>query len=179
MADEPSTMRPISSSNTSAHSKPISAISVLRAKVLFQSYRRGDANDPEGYVAAIAAVLSLYDADLQCEVTDPRSGIQTTEKFATFLPNAGELKRYCESIVTHRENLKRLGPPIRRMVPLPPPRQPGDKATIHVPHTHPRYASLIEWSLTANDRLFKLGNNSEGIPGIWIDWGTWERQPRT
>ena len=63
-----------------------------RAALLFGCYRRGDANDPDTYVAAVAAVLSLYEPDIIREATDPRTGIQTAEKFAAFMPNAGELK---------------------------------------------------------------------------------------
>jgi hypothetical protein len=76
-----------------------------RAKVLFGSYRRGDANDPDAYVAAVAAVLSLYDADLIREVTDPRTGIMTSEKYMSFMLNAGELKVYCEGIAARRDRL--------------------------------------------------------------------------
>jgi len=171
-SNAPFTPLPKTSSSTSERSNnPISSYSVERAQTLFGNYRRGDANDPQRYVAAIAAVLSLYDASLQREVTDPRTGIHTTEKFKTWLPNVGELKAYCDAIVAHRENLKRLGPPSRAFIPLPPPRQPGDLATVHVPHTHSRYAGLIEWSATANPRLWKLGVNSEGVPGIWVAFG--------
>jgi hypothetical protein len=147
--------------------------------MLFSCYRRGDANNPEGYVAAITAVLSLYDADLIREVTDPRTGIQTTEKFETFLPNAGELKRYCDAKVAHRESLQRLGPPIRRRIALErPPREPGDLATVHVPHTHARYPSLLEWSVGANPRLWRMGVSSDGVHGIWVTIGIWTGRDR-
>src|SRR4051812_17879854 len=79
-----------------------------RAEVLFGCYRRGDANNPDGYVAAIAAVLTLYDFEIMRDVTDPRTGIQTTEKFAAFMPNAGELKIYCEAVAARVERLQRL-----------------------------------------------------------------------
>jgi len=145
--------------------------------VLFSSYRRGDANDPDGYVASISAVLSRYEPDLIREVTDPNTGIQTTEKFETFMPNVGELKRYLEGIVAHRQNLKRLGPPLPRLERwLPPQRAAGDLANVHVPHTNPRYAGLVKWSETASERLWLRGHNSEGIPGIWVDYGTWTRR---
>ena len=77
--------------------------------MLFGSYRRSDAADPDTYVAAVAAVLALYSTDLIREVTDPRTGIQTSEKFMAFMPNAGELKHYCEGIAARNERLKRLG----------------------------------------------------------------------
>jgi hypothetical protein len=144
--------------------------------MLFGCYRRGDANDPETYVAAISAVLSLYDVDLIREVTDPRTGIQTTEKHMTFMPQAGELKVYCEAIAARRHRLNHLGSlqkPIQERLPPPEPR-PGDKATVHVPSTHERYAKLVEWSRTASEREWRLGKSSDGRDGIWVSWSIWE-----
>jgi hypothetical protein len=142
-----------------------------RAKVLFGSYRRGDANDPDAYVAAVAAVLSLYDADLIREVTDPRTGIMTSEKYMSFMPNAGELKVYCEGIAARRDRLKRLGElpaPIPAAARLSPPeRKPGDLATIFVNQNHHRYARLVEWSKDADPRLWRLGQLN-GAAGIWV-----------
>jgi hypothetical protein len=145
--------------------------------VLFGSYRRGDANDPDSYVAAIAAVLALYDAELMREVTDPRTGIATTEKFASFMPNAGELKIYCDGVVARRDRLEKLSalPPVdfsRARLPRPAP-APGDLAKVFVPSSNIRYAALVEWSKTAgNDRLWKIVDG-----GIWVALGVWDRSP--
>ena len=81
----------------------IAAYAAERARLLFGSYRRGDANDPETYVAAIAAVLSDYSPETIRFATDPRGGISTKEKFRAFMPNPGELKAFCEEV----EGLKR------------------------------------------------------------------------
>jgi hypothetical protein len=155
-----------------------------RAEVLFGCYRRGDANDPDRYVAAIAAVLTLYDFELMREVTDPRTGIMTTEKFASFMPNAGELKVYCEAVAARKDRLQRLGelprPDFTRaQLPKPPP-APGDKATVFVPASNSNYQPFLEWSKTADVRLFKF----ETRPGIWVSYDTWENRriatrPRT
>jgi hypothetical protein len=147
--------------------------------MLFGCYRRGDANDPETYVAAISAVLSLYDAELIREVTDPRTGIQTAEKHMTFMPNAGELKVYCEAIAARRQRLQHLGSlpkPVRTRLPAPGPR-PGDKATVFVPVSHERYAKLVEWSKTADARLWRFGKSSDNRDGIWIAWDVWDDRP--
>jgi hypothetical protein len=153
---------------------------------LFGCYRRGDANDPDRYVAGIAAVLTLYDFEIMREVTDPRTGIQTTEKFAAFMPNVGELKIYCEAVAARGERLQRLGslprPDFTRpQLPKPPP-APGDKATVFVPIDNSSYPALLEWSMRADTdpRLFKL----EQRPGIWVSYDTWENRrtatmPRT
>jgi hypothetical protein len=178
MADQPfrklQASRPDNSSSSPSSTNPHHLVyASQRAQVLFGSYRRGDANDPERYVAAIAAVLAHYDAELIREVTDPNTGIQTTEKYETWLPNVGELKRYCDGIIAHRQNLARLGPPRQPVAPLPRPEAlAGDMASCHVPHTHAKYPSLLEWSVTANPRCWRMGVNSDGVPGIWIDYGT-------
>ncbi len=111
MGDERYTTQQATSSNgykrsTSPHQ---AAYAAERAKVLFGSYRRGDANDPDAYVAAVTAVLAMYDTDIIREVTDPRTGIATNEKYMSFMPNAGEIKVYCDGIATRKERLQRLG----------------------------------------------------------------------
>lgn len=136
--------------------------------MLFGSYRRGDANDPDAYVASVTAVLSIYDADLMREVTDPRTGIQTTEKYMSFMPNAGELKVYCDSVLARRQRIERLGalPSVQPRAYLPPPpRLPGHLANVFVPDTDRRYTRLLEWSKSADDRMFKFEPNRRGI---WV-----------
>ena len=150
--------------------------------MLFGCYRRGDANDPDTYVAAVAAVLSRYDAELIREVTDPNSGIQTTEKYMTFMPNAGELRVYCEGLAARRERVQRLGKlarpdPAQRLLAAPEPR-PGDKATVFVPTGHERYSKLVAWSHNpeTDPREWRYGKSSDGRDGIWISWGVWDQR---
>jgi hypothetical protein len=64
-----------------------------RARLLFGCYRKGEANDPETYAAAIAAVLADYQPETIRYVTDPRTGIASK---TTFMPNPGEIKKACE-----------------------------------------------------------------------------------
>lgn len=64
-----------------------------RAKVLFGCYRKGEANDPDRYVAAIIAVLALYPEDTIKYVTDPRTGIPSKIQW---MPNVGEVRQACE-----------------------------------------------------------------------------------
>ena len=154
------------------------AYAAERAKVLFGSYRRGDANDPDRYVAAIAKVLSSYETSLIHEVTDPETGISATEKFMSFMPNAGELKVYCDAIAARRDRIQRLGalPQIdftRPRLPRPPAR-PGDLATVFVPSDNPRYPQFVEWTKTADPTLWKFGVSSDNRQGIWISYNTWD-----
>jgi hypothetical protein len=148
--------------------------------MLFGCYRRGDANDPETYVRAIGAVLSSYDADLMREVTDPRTGICATEKYMSFMPNAGELKVYCEAVAARKERLKRLGdlpkPDFRRARLAPPEPTPGDLAQVFVPQGHARYRALIDWSQAADPRLWKFDTSSDGRAGICVSWDVWEHR---
>jgi hypothetical protein len=101
-----------------------------------------------------------YHTDLIREVTDPNTGIQTTEKYMTFMPNAGELKVYCEGAAARRDRIQKLGalprPDFSHARLPPPPPSPGDLANVFVPADNPRYASLLEWAKTADPRLFKI-----------------------
>lgn len=145
--------------------------------MLFGSYRRGDANDPDAYVAAIAAVLSRYDSDLIREVTDPRTGIASTEKYMSFMPNAGELKCYCDGEAARRARIERsreLPPLVPIHSRLPPPRAPGRNANFFVPADHARYPALVVWSATAELGLWRMGKSSDGRDGIWIGRAIWE-----
>lgn len=129
-------------------------------------------------MAAISAVLSRYEVELIREVTDPNTGIAATEKYMSFMPNAGELKVYCEAVAARRERIARLGAlpaPDFNRVRLPPPQaRPGDQATVFVPEGHHRYPILLDWSVSANPRHFRFGKSSDGRLGIWIAWHIWD-----
>ncbi len=136
---------------------------------MFGSYRRGDANDPETFVAAIGAVLARYEPDLIREVTDPNTGIQATEKFMTFMPQPGELKVYCDAVAARKDRLQRLG---ERRVPDPhqarlaaPEARPGDWANVFVRSDNPRYERVCTWAKTADPRLWRAD-----VGGIWVGY---------
>lgn len=174
MGDEPFTTRQRTSHDTSRLSRTSTsphqaAYASKRAELLFGCYRRGDANDPETYVAAISAVLARYEPELIREVTDPNTGIQTTEKHMSFMPNAGELKVYCETVGARRDRLKRLGErrvpePADRRLQAPPPAL-GDLANVFVPSEHPRYPRICEWAKSADPRLCRYDRG-----GLWVGY---------
>lgn len=181
MGDEHSQTRSATNSRGSARSTSPhqAAYATERARLLFACYRRADAADPDGYLAAITAVLLQYDSDLIREVTDPRFGISTTEKHASFMPTSGELKRYCEAEAERKSRLKRLGDlpkpnPLRLAAPNPRDAAPGAYANVFVPDGHPRYSSLVKWSETADPRLFRFGRSSDARVGIWISHAIWD-----
>jgi hypothetical protein len=60
---------------------------------MFGCYRTGDANDPETYTAAVAAVLAEYSPEVVCAVTDPRKGLPRKLKW---LPSVAEVAEACE-----------------------------------------------------------------------------------
>lgn len=66
-----------------------------RARLLFGCYRKGDANDPDTYVAAITAVLSRYSEDVIRAVTHPAKGLPIKTQF---LPTVKEVHDACENI---------------------------------------------------------------------------------
>ncbi len=131
---------PISSTPSEASTNPLRVIySSQRARLMLGCYRKGDANDPDTYVAAIAAVLAMYEPEIIREATDPRTGIQSTEKFTAFMPNAGEVRTFCADLAARNERLDRyrqLPPPeprVRR--PIPPDPAPDPKTGKHPPGT--------------------------------------------
>lgn len=65
-----------------------------RARLLFGCYRKGDANDPETYTAAVTAILADYSPEVIRRVTDPRTGIPRKLKF---MPNPAEVAEECEA----------------------------------------------------------------------------------
>jgi hypothetical protein len=180
MGDEPYTKPQTTFSQRSGHSTNSRLeYATIRAKLLFGCYRRGDANDPETYVAAVAAVLCGYENELIREVTDPRTGIHTSEKFQTFPPNVGELKGYCEALAIRKERLKRLGdlprPDFRRGRLEAPEAAPGSLAQVFVPEGHQRYADLVGWCRTAPHKFWKFGPSSDGRAGLWVAHGAWSK----
>lgn len=81
----------------------------MRAKILLGCYRTGDANDPETYVAAIAATLARYPEDVMTSVTHPATGLPSKK---SWLPTVKEVVDACndavEFTVQHEARLKRI-----------------------------------------------------------------------
>jgi len=85
---------PASATSIQAVSSPELAAS--RAKLMFGCYRKGDANDPDTYTAAVAAVLGLYPGEVVARVTDPRTGLPGR---SNVLPTVAEVRAACEELV--------------------------------------------------------------------------------
>lgn len=120
---------------------------------------------------AISTVLACYEASLITEVTDPRTGIAATEKFRAFLPNAGELKAYCESVALrrHRVNEYRALPKASDALRLPPldplTRAPGWMANLLVPKDVPGYDKMVKLAETGPRSEWRWDAHGRGI---WV-----------
>jgi hypothetical protein len=133
------------------------------------SYRRGDANDPDTYVAACAAVLACYSPEIIKRVTDPRTGISTTEKFRAFPPNSGELKAYCDEQQARDARIAayRCMPPANfaRLASTPP--GAGSRATVFVPASAPQHKILVEHSQKPGADPLDWRMDIDRV-GIWV-----------
>lgn len=85
-----------------------------RARMLFGCYRRGEANDPEIYCAAIAAILGEYSREIIDYATDPRTGLPSK---GDFLPTVAEVRSFCEARAAHIERMQKYSQ--RKTVPRP------------------------------------------------------------
>ena len=82
----------ITSTEESALGQSLASFPAQRAAVLFGCYRKGEANDPEAYTAAITAILSEYTAEVIQHVTDPRTGLA---RKTNWLPTVAEVDAAC------------------------------------------------------------------------------------
>ena len=68
-------------------------LAAIKARQLFGCFRKGDANDPDTYAAAIAAVLTRFPPEVVAHVTDPRSGLPSR---SNWLPTVHEVRQTCD-----------------------------------------------------------------------------------
>lgn len=88
---------------------------------LFAGQRRGDAEDPDGYVATVAAILAYYAPSVVEAVTHPVHGLQTQQDW---LPKPAELKRACEAEAARQAARRAVANP--KLPPPPPERTPEE-----------------------------------------------------
>jgi len=69
-------------------------IATRRAGILLACFRKGDAENPEIYVGAVASVLSCYPEPIAYRVTDPRTGLAGRSQW---LPTVAEVRAACEA----------------------------------------------------------------------------------
>jgi hypothetical protein len=180
MGDEPYTTQRKTSSARSDHSRVNlqAEYAAERAGLMFGCYRRGDANNPDTYVAAVAMVLSKYAVEVIKAVTDPYAGLPSKKKENGYsgLPDVADVREACDDEAGRIARMERYSklpaPDFNRPRLAAPQRVPGDLATVFVPMENPRYAELLDWARTADGRLWKVDDR----PGIWVSHDTWDRR---
>jgi len=98
---------PLAGALTSATDRPLCSLPVAadRTRLLLGSYRKGDAEDPDVYTSAVAAVLAQYPEAIVRRVTDPRGGLPGTSQW---LPTVHEVRAACErEMAPERERMRR------------------------------------------------------------------------
>ena len=150
-----------------------------RAALLFGCYRRGDANDPDTYSAAVAAVLSRFPQHVVEYVTDPRTGLAGTYEW---LPSVAEVKKACTERQAYLDRLddydRRFGdrkPVTTRLLP-PAYSLAGSRANVFVHADAPQYPRACELAAGADPPDWK--HDEAGRPGIWIALHLFEAGPQ-
>lgn len=59
----------------------MTAYAAQRARLMFGCFRKGEANDPDTYVAAITATLARFPEEIITAVTHPTSGLPIQEEW--------------------------------------------------------------------------------------------------
>jgi hypothetical protein len=141
-------------------------IAAQRAALLFGCYRRGDANDPVTYSAAVTAVLTSFPEHVVEYVTDPRTGIPSEVQW---LPSVAEVKQACIKRQAYLDKLDELDRRFGNRLPVLPAfdrTRPGRRANIFVQADAPQYPRLLELTKNADPADWKL--DAGGRAGIWV-----------
>lgn len=160
-----------------------------RAKLMFGCYRRGDANDPDTYVAAVAMVLAKYPIEVIKSVTDPYSGLPGRKSEAGWsgMPDVADVREACDAEARRLDMIERY-----RKLPPPAPRLENglrgrERANLFVPDTIPIYPELVRRHNETQDspctiegaHVCKDGEQRAGImvPMDWYDRPQIRRAP--
>lgn len=145
---------------------------------MFGCYRRGDANDPDTYCAAVAATLSRFPQAVVEYVTDPRTGIPGS---IAWLPSVAEVKSACMSRQSYVDKIADYDARFTGRKPLPalPPntRSPGRRANVFVHAAAPQYKRACDLAKDADPADWK--HDPQGRAGIWIALNLLERERQT
>lgn len=142
----------------------------MAARAICGAYRRDEAQDPETFAAALTVVLSDFPADIVRLAEDPRTGIVAS--FPMGLPNVGQILRWMQDKLAHREKLQRFA-----ALPQPdftsrlhrPPIHSGSLANVFVPKANEEYSRMVERSNTADPREFEHLQGGIRVPLGWLD----------
>jgi len=164
MANQGSSTQQTGRSKTFGSARQPTAAQALAARQLFGSFRKGEANDPETYVASVLTVLMDYDDEVVREICHPGRGLPSR---CDFLPTVKELKEACEAEAARRARMAKYAE-LPRYEPkrLPrPPAQPGAWANMLVIKTDHRHDRLVELTKNMDPRLWRVDEQERGI---WV-----------
>lgn len=165
------------SARARSNSRPDLDFCKTKAKAICGCYRRDEAQDPDGFAAALAVVLSDYPAAIVEYAADPRTGV--ISKFPMGLPNVGQIKQYLDELHAKRERLQRLEalPKPERYRPLPLKKY---EPNLFVPSGARGYERVAARAVDDPDRA-RFDNAhvcTDGVTraGVWVPLGWWEVQ---
>lgn len=149
--------------------RQVSIYATQRAHLLLGCYRTGEANDPDTYVAAIAATLARYSEATITSVTHPVSGLPSKK---SWLPTVKEVFDACEELADYdRQQIAREARVRAQLAE----REAADKLAAHKPSFEELKAKYGEnWGLTPRppkpDSGFKAPT-AEEIRAHYRDYG--------
>jgi len=157
-----------------------SQLAAAKANQILGFYDTVPAMEQKEFTAGLVEMLSIYPPPVLDRAGSPSRGLAAYVAY----PNLAKFKQLLDEWhAEHVDDLKRRGELRQnrergsyRLLPPPPspPPAPGDLANVHIPADHPRYAALVEWSKTAESRLWRFGKSSDGRDGIWIPLDVWQ-----
>lgn len=93
--------------NLSASSKPTLCsqdFAEAAATIVLGAYRNTEVSSPKVYIKTTAAVMTCFTQEIVQEAFDPRTGLQTHQKW---LPTVSEIREACEKVAGERANRAR------------------------------------------------------------------------
>lgn len=146
-----------------------------RARLVCGCYRRDEAQDPEAFAAALAAVFGDYPASIVEYAADPRTGV--IKKFPMGLPNVGQISVFLDEIQARQDriaryaNLPKSEPYVREFQRAEP--------NLFVPNTAARYQEMLtkREADTENRSCFVNGHvcfDSAKRDGIMVPHSWWD-----
>ena len=160
-------------SGASSASRPSPAYCLKRAEMMFGSYRKDEAQNPEIYAASVAATFEQYPQAVVDFVSDPRTGIASEIKW---LPNIAEVREFCNGAAARMARLAQpsVKPRSTRYDSLP----PAKYWNLFVGNDIIGYEKMVERASEAAHEYYKYDSNYKGTgrAGIWVPDEWWRER---
>jgi hypothetical protein len=140
-------------------------------------YRRDEAQDPETFAAALAAVLADYPASIVEYAADPRTGV--IKAFPMGLPSVGQIGQFLDDTLARQDRINRYAAlPKTKLLERP---RPKAEPNLFVPDTAHRYGAMVKRADKEPERA-RYGSNvcADGVNrnGIFVPLN-WYEDPTT